>query len=217
MLTAAWLRRRRGVAGALEIVRALGYPVSRVLVDAAEWKRGGIAIPWADECELALVARLPRFDLFVLRGEPDKTAIKFMTSYRNYNVVTKTALLHVHPCDSRLSVFDLSSRQILRRLDIDLAQPSVHSVDRLNLLAARRSAHAACHIRSGSRSRVADPPVFHPVPRRRARDGRSDRGVVSFRDEGSGGLSRGTPHVASPFPFLHSGEGMVERGAPLPL
>jgi len=134
VLTAAALRHYTGDDGALDVLRELGYPVAPVDVDSLEWRRGGVAIPWNGECRLRLAARLPRFDWFFLSGNASAESIaEFLQSYRAYNQVTKSAVLYRN-CQS-LSIFDLSAERSLRRLVIDLADPSAHAVDRLNLLA----------------------------------------------------------------------------------
>jgi hypothetical protein len=134
MLTAAALRQYTGEDGALDLLRDLGYPIAPIDVDAHEWRRGGVSIPWNGEGRLRLISRLRQFDLFLLHGNVREEWIaEFMRSYGNYNVVTKSALIYC--ADQSLSVFDLSAERMLRRLDVDLANPTTHSVDRLNLLA----------------------------------------------------------------------------------
>ncbi len=134
MLTAAALRQYTGEEGALDLLRALGYPVAPVDVDAHEWRRGGVSIPWNGEGRLRLISRLRHFDLFLLHGNVREEWIaEFMRSYRDYNIVTKSALIYC--ADESLSVFDLSRDRALRRLDVDLANPTTHAIDRLNLLA----------------------------------------------------------------------------------
>jgi methylase of polypeptide subunit release factors len=133
-LTPARLREYTGPSAALDLLRDLGYPVAPVDVDPAEWRRGGVAVPWNGEARLTLVARLPHFDLFLLTGEvEEKNVSEFMRSYHAHNALTKSALLYV--AGDRLSLFDLSSDRALRRLDVDLHNPSAHALDRLNLLA----------------------------------------------------------------------------------
>jgi hypothetical protein len=134
MLTAARLREYTGESGALDLLRHLGYPIAPVDVDPAEWRRGGVNIPWNGEARLQLIARLRRFDLFLLSGNIREEAVaEFMRSYRTYNIATKSALIY---CGAEsLSIFDLSADRALRRLDIDLLHPSGHALDRLNLLA----------------------------------------------------------------------------------
>ena len=68
MLTAAALREYTGEDGALDLLRRLGYPVSPIDVDAHEWRRGGVRIPWNGEGRLRLISRLRHFDLFLLHG-----------------------------------------------------------------------------------------------------------------------------------------------------
>ena len=121
MLTAATLRHYTGP----DLLRVLGYPVDPVDVDPEEWRRGGVELPWSGNGKLQLVSRLPRFDFFHLSGSVSEADIaRFLTSYRAYNQLTKSALLHGQ------SIFDLSPERALRRLDID-----ARNVDRLNLLA----------------------------------------------------------------------------------
>lgn len=134
MLTAARLREYTGESGALDLLRHLGYPIAPVDVDPAEWRRGGVSIPWNGEARLRLITRLHHFDLFLLCGNVSQESIaEFMKSYRTYNVLIKSAI--IKPSDQSLSIFDLSRERVLRRLDVDLVHPSAHAVDRLNLLA----------------------------------------------------------------------------------
>jgi hypothetical protein len=129
MLTAATLRHYTGPEGALDLLRHLGYPVAPVDVDPDEWRRGGVTVPWNGEGRLRLVSRLSRFDFFLLSGSVQEEAIaQFMRSYREYNQLTKSAVLYCN-CES-MSIFDLSPDRTLRRLDVD-----ARNVDRVNLLA----------------------------------------------------------------------------------
>ena len=132
MLTAARLRALCGPDAALQLLRDLGYPVAPIDIDATEWCRGGVAIPWNGEGRLRLAARLQHFDLFVLSGDVAEESIaEFLRSYRDYNLITKSAL--IYHSREKIAVFDYAHD--LRRLDVDLAHPTAHSVDRLNLLA----------------------------------------------------------------------------------
>ena len=134
MLTPARVRGYTGPDAALALLRDLGYPVAPVDVDPEEWRRGGVTIPWNGTTRLQLAARLRHFDLFVVTGNVTSEAmLQFMRSYREYNLLTKSALIAQH--ENLLSVFDLSGDRTLRRLDVDLRSPSAHAVDRLNLLA----------------------------------------------------------------------------------
>jgi methylase of polypeptide subunit release factors len=121
MLTAATLRHYTGP----DLLRILGYPVAPVDVDPEEWRRGGVELPWNGNGRLQLISRLPRFDCFLLTGEVSEEAItQFLRSYREYNRLTKSALIY------RDAIYDLSSARTLRRLDVH-----PRNVDRLNLLA----------------------------------------------------------------------------------
>ncbi|HEX8618151.1 MAG TPA: N-6 DNA methylase [Thermoanaerobaculia bacterium] len=134
MLTPARVRGYTGDEAALDLLRDLGYPVAPVDVDPAEWRRGGVAIPWNGSTRLQLAARMRHFDLFVLTGNVSAEAVtQFLRSYREYNQLTKSAVITQH--ENELSIFDLSGERKLRRLAVDLRAPSTHAVDRLNLLA----------------------------------------------------------------------------------
>ncbi|HEX9985336.1 MAG TPA: N-6 DNA methylase [Thermoanaerobaculia bacterium] len=137
MLTASAVRSCRG---AHDLLRLLGYPVTPVAVDAAEWRRGGVTIGWNGEGHLELATRLEHFDLFVLHGNVAENSVaEFLRSYRRYNVLTKSAVVverdSGNPQSSHhTAIYDLSADARLRRLDVDLAAPSPHALDRLNLL-----------------------------------------------------------------------------------
>ncbi|HUR79552.1 MAG TPA: N-6 DNA methylase, partial [Thermoanaerobaculia bacterium] len=121
MLTAASLAHYTGT----DLLRMLGYPVSPIDVDAEEWRRGGVELPWNGEGKLQLISRLPRFDFFLLDGNISEEAIsQFLLRYRAYNQLTKSALIY------RSAIFDLSEDRMLRRLDLD-----ARNIDRINLLA----------------------------------------------------------------------------------
>src|SRR5688572_20446678 len=134
MLTRERVRACSGPDAALDLLRELGYPVQPIDVDPDEWRRGGVPLPWNGEAHLRLAARLQHFDLFVLTGPvAEETIAEFMRTYAEYNLMTKSAIVYQN-CNS-ISVFDYVSDRGLRRLDVDLADPTPHSVDRLNLLA----------------------------------------------------------------------------------
>jgi methylase of polypeptide subunit release factors len=134
MLTAADVRD----ADPFALLRALGYPVAPVEVDAAEWRRGGVALPWNGQTTFHLAVRMRDFDVFVLRGRvADEAVGEFLRSYGKYNCATKSVLInHV---ENRLALYDLGAKTV-RRLEVDLAAPTAHAVDRLNLLAAGEEA-----------------------------------------------------------------------------
>jgi hypothetical protein len=136
MLTAARLREYTGPSRALDLLRDLGYPVAPVDVDPAEWRRGGVNVPWNGEARLQLAARLRNFDLFVLDGAvSDEQIAEFLRSYSKYNIITKSSVVYQNDKATSVSVFDLSSHGALRRFEFDPDRPSTHAVDRLNLLA----------------------------------------------------------------------------------
>jgi hypothetical protein len=122
------------VDGVLSLLGELGWPVAPIEVAPDEWRRAGIRIGWNGECRLLIASRLRRFDLFVLSGPVDKAGVSdFIGDYRRYNVATKSSLIHV--IDGRLAIYDRAGNGRLRRLDVDLTEPTPHALDRLNLLA----------------------------------------------------------------------------------
>jgi hypothetical protein len=134
MLTAAQIRTR----DVLSVFRDLGYPIAPVAITPEEWRRAGVEIGWNGTSSFQLIARLRHFDLFRLQGQADEDSLlKFLRSYRAYNVVTKSALIYEH--DNAFSVYDIGRTGKLRRLDVDRDAPTPHAVDRLNLLAAGES------------------------------------------------------------------------------
>src|SRR5207245_1634631 len=81
-------------------------------------------------------------DCYVLHGLPAQdAALHFLRSLQAYNVLRKPALIAAG--GDRIAIYDLSQHRELRRLDIDLHNPSPHAVDRLNLLAASDDADHA--------------------------------------------------------------------------
>jgi hypothetical protein len=118
----------------LALLRLLGYPVAPIPIIAREWRAAGVDVSWNGTSAFHLAVRLPRFDLFVLTRAGDADSIRrFLTSYGAWNEVTKSLL--VAASEGRVAFYDLDRAKRLRRLDVDLASPSPHSVDRLNLLA----------------------------------------------------------------------------------
>ncbi|HKO58598.1 MAG TPA: N-6 DNA methylase [Thermoanaerobaculia bacterium] len=134
MITADHLRACRGAAGVLELLRELRYPVSPVVIDAAELRRAGISAEWNGTTTLRRAVQLQDFELFLLEGDVTIDAItKFVRGCGEYNLCTKSVLFY---CDAeRMSIHDLNAAREPRRLDVDLARPSAHAVDRINLLA----------------------------------------------------------------------------------
>ncbi len=141
MITAADLRACTTADAALALLCALGYPVQSVAIAAGEWRRAGIDVAWNGSTELRLAARTPQLDLYLVSGGDARdsgAAERFLRSLAAYNAIVKPALVAV--CDGRLTLYDLSPRRALRRLDVDLAHPTTHAVDRLSLLAAGNDA-----------------------------------------------------------------------------
>lgn len=113
----------------LSLLRQLGYDAQPIDIIPCEWRRAGIEIAW--EHRTALAVRLPRLDLYLVDGAvDDDQALRFLRSLAAYNVVVKPVLFA-----GALSIYDLSPRRELRRLDVDLRDPSPLAIDRLNLLA----------------------------------------------------------------------------------
>jgi len=138
MITAARLRECPAEDAAPQLFRELGYPVRPIDLSADEWRRAGVDVPWNGDAAFRLVARARRFDLFLLlaSGVDEGAISRFLRSYGQYNLCTKSVLVHQQQGAERLSIYDLSRRRELRRLDVDLRAPSAHTLDRLNLLAA---------------------------------------------------------------------------------
>lgn len=133
MIAASDLQSCRGSEGVHDLFRRLGYPVEPVEIDGVEWRRAGIALPWNGEARVVLLSRLSRLDLFLLEGDVSPEQIRlFAHSYATYNQATKSVILKYDA--DRLSIFDVAG-SVLRRLDVDLEAPSLHALDRLNLLA----------------------------------------------------------------------------------
>src|SRR5262249_41761433 len=128
-------------AAALLLLRELGYPVQPVPIVAGEWRRAGIDVAWNGTTELQLAARMPLLDLYLVAGDEahdGAAAERLLRSLQSYNAVVKPALVAVSR--GRLTLYDLSARRALRRLDVDVARPSALAVDRINLLAAGNDA-----------------------------------------------------------------------------
>lgn len=137
MITAAHLRACTSRDAALALLAELGYPVQPVPIVGAEWRRAGIDVAWNGTTELHLAARTPELDVYLITGEEAHdhgAAERFLRSLETYNVLVKPVVLAVSR--ERMTLYDLSARRSLRRLDVDPARPSAHAVDRINLLAA---------------------------------------------------------------------------------
>ena len=141
MISAAQLRACTTRDAALGLLRDLGYPVQPVAIVPAEWRRAGIDVAWNGSTELHLAARTPELDLYLVSGDgacDSAAAERFLRSLQAYNAIVKPAIVAVST--ERLTMYDLSARRALRRLDVDLRHPSAHAVDRINLLVAGNDA-----------------------------------------------------------------------------
>ena len=122
-------------ADPLDLFARLGWPIAPVELSCDEWRSAGIAISWNGDSRLVLASRLRRFDLFVLTGSAiaEDAISNFLRTYREYNQLTKSTLIYKH--QNRASIYDLAADRRLRRLDVDLTNPTPHALDRLNCLA----------------------------------------------------------------------------------
>lgn len=137
MISAAHLRACTTRDAVLALLRELGYPVQPVAIVPAEWRRAGIDVGWNGATELHLAARTPELDVYLVSGDgacDSVAAERFLRSLVAYNAIVKPAVVALS--SERLTMYDLSPRRALRRLDVDLRHPSAHAVDRVNLLAA---------------------------------------------------------------------------------
>jgi hypothetical protein len=137
VITARDLRACTTRDAALALLRDLGYPVQPVTIEPAEWRRAGIDVAWNGSAELHLAARTPELDIYLVCGDAacdSAAAERFLRSLQAYNAIVKPAVVAVS--NERLTMYDLSSRRALRRLDVELRHPTAHAVDRINLLGA---------------------------------------------------------------------------------
>jgi hypothetical protein len=136
VIDAARLPREGSVPAIAELLRELGYPADLVPLNAEEWRCMDIAVPAG--CELHLACRIDHVDLFILSApnEEVRAVVRpFLESLAAHNTICKSVVLLSAGATSALSVYDLNARGALRRLDLDLCQPSAQALDRLNLLA----------------------------------------------------------------------------------
>jgi hypothetical protein len=144
MLTAERLRACRGVDGIAALFGELGYPVAPIPLAPEEWRRAGIDVPWNGRVDFRLLARMRRFDLFLLtaaEAADEEALLRFLRSYRDYNVITKSSLIYWQQNYGSISIYDISEQRKLRRLDVSLAAPTWHALDRLNLLSVSSPAN----------------------------------------------------------------------------
>ncbi len=144
MIGAARIRACASIDDVFSLLHELGYPTAPVEIVADEWRRAGIDIGWSDASTLYLASRMEALDCYLLACAelPEReTVLRFLRSLQAYNVLRKPALIAWTP--AHLALYDLSANRDLRRLDVNLRDPSQHALDRLNLLAASGAADHA--------------------------------------------------------------------------
>jgi hypothetical protein len=135
MISAARLRACDSLEALLDLLRELGYPVQPIPIVPAEWRRAGIDISWSDDFTLVLACRDEQLDCYAIAGNmlpPRETVTAFLRSLASYNVLTKPVVIAWTP--EQIALYDLSAHRELRRLDVDVRNPSPHALDRLNIL-----------------------------------------------------------------------------------
>ena len=135
MITALDVAKAKGISGIATLFERLGYPVAPVEIDAGEWRRAGVVMPWNGESKVHLMCRMDRFDLFLLEGDlAPAEQREFMISYGEYNRLTKSALINISNKENTITIAVLADRNQFRRFTFDAQSPSPHALDRLNLL-----------------------------------------------------------------------------------
>jgi hypothetical protein len=142
VITAAQLRRCTSRDSLFALIRELGLPVAPVAIDGDAWRRAGIELSWNGNASLFLAARIEGIDAYVIDGHDigDDDVRRFLRSLSTWNAMTKYVAFVRDDASQRISLYDLSSRRELRRLDAEPANPTVYAIDRLNLLATNDSA-----------------------------------------------------------------------------
>jgi hypothetical protein len=137
VIAAARIKSCASIDDVFSLLSELGYPTAPVEIIASEWRHAGIDIGWPDTATLYLASRIDALDCYLLAATELPAAelvLRFLRSLQAYNVLRKPALIAWTP--TQLALYDLSAHRDLRRLDVDLRDPSPHALDRLNLLAA---------------------------------------------------------------------------------
>jgi len=142
VITATRLRNCTSRDSLFSLLGELGLPVAPVAIDADAWRRAGIALSWNGNAALFLAARFEGVDAYVIDGRDigDDDVRRFLRSLSDWNAMTKYVAFVRDEPSHRISLYDLSPRRELRRLDADVANPTVYAVDRLNLLATNDTA-----------------------------------------------------------------------------
>ncbi|HYM62122.1 MAG TPA: N-6 DNA methylase [Thermoanaerobaculia bacterium] len=139
MIAAARLRDCRSIETLFALLADLGYPVRPIAIVATEWRKAGFDLPFEEGLPLHLACRTPFVDVYTASGAApidSAAALRFLRSLQVWNTIAKPVLFALDEIAARIAVYDLSARRELRRLDVDLENPTAHSLDRLNLLAA---------------------------------------------------------------------------------
>jgi hypothetical protein len=144
VIAAETLRACTTPGAVLDLFRELGYPVQLVPIERESWSELGVDIGWGDETQLALMSRVPWCDLYIVAAaaHDDAAIARFCRSLQRRNSVVRSVVVAHAREPLQLSIHDLSARGEARRLDVELAHPSSHAVDRINLLAMREHADA---------------------------------------------------------------------------
>ncbi|MEA2568029.1 MAG: hypothetical protein QOI24_30 [Acidobacteriota bacterium] len=142
VITAARLRGCTSRASLFALLGELGLPVAPVAIDADSWRRSGIELSWNGNATLFLAARIEGIDAYVIDGSDigDDDVRRFLRSLESWNAITKYVAFVRDETSQRISLYDLSPRRELRRLDAEPGNPTAWAVDRLNLLATSEPA-----------------------------------------------------------------------------
>ncbi len=141
MITAA---RLSACADGFALLRELGYGGEPVEIVAEEWRRAGIDVAFPEPWTLHVASRMDSVDCYAISGPalPDSDAVsRFLRSLQAYNVLRKPVAIAWTA--EQVALYDLSEHRELRRLDVDRRNPSLHALDRLNVLAAPGNADRA--------------------------------------------------------------------------
>jgi hypothetical protein len=138
VITAARVRECTSRESLFALIGELGLPVAPVAIDADSWRRAGLDLAWNGNATLFLAARAGGVDAYVLDGRniSDDDVRRFLRSLSAYNVTSKYVAFVRDDESQRISLYDLSTRRELRRLDASPGAPSAYAIDRLNLLAS---------------------------------------------------------------------------------
>jgi hypothetical protein len=142
VITTARLRECTSRESLFALIGELGLPVAPVAIDADSWRRSGLELSWNGNATLFLAARVEGIDAYVIDGDgiDDDDVRRFLRSLSAWNAITKYVAFVRDEASQRISLYDLSPRRELRRLDAEPANPTAWAIDRLNLLATNDAA-----------------------------------------------------------------------------